>query len=345
MVFAIAVSDWLSASRSAFSISWAYLYPAHGSTSVSETQEQQLQPQRHARLLDPAIPHAIDGLDAVELRLEHLELPPDALDVRGDGVVVEHDVRRVHELLAVLHVAGMLREGVHDPELRQRKQHHLAVPLHLHAFGIERERAATNDLIVLVRLAQGIDAAEQRVHARAQVRQAQVLRQEVVGAEAQARHRVELAVARGEENDGQLGGQRPQLPAQLEAAFRLLGERDVDDREIRQPRGEGRHGGRAIAVSANRIAFARERRSVVVADGRLVFNDGDELLHGARKATGLVDAALAVLRERGSRSGAALPLFVRIEWRVATLSSRWCRLPAACEIDPCPLAARRLRAS
>ncbi len=101
-----------------------------------------------------------------KLRLEHLELPADALDVRGDGVVVEHDVRRVHELLAVLHVAGMLRERVHDPELRQRQQHHLAVPLHLHAFGIERERAAADDLIVLMRLAQGVDAPEQRVHAR-----------------------------------------------------------------------------------------------------------------------------------------------------------------------------------
>ena len=50
-----------------------------------------------------------------------------------------------------------------------------------------------------------------------------------------------------------------------------------------------------------------------VANGRLVFNDGDELLHGS-KATGSSVRALGI--ELTS------PLFVRIEWRVATLSSR-----------------------
>ena len=105
----------------------------------------------------------------------------------------------------------MLRERVHDPELGERQQHHLAVPLHLHALGVERERAAAHDLVVLVRAAQRIDAAEQRIHARAQVREAQVLGEEVVRAQPQARHRVELAVARGEKDDRQLGGERAQL--------------------------------------------------------------------------------------------------------------------------------------
>jgi len=63
------------------------------------------------------------------------------------------------------------------------------------------------------------------------VRQAQVLGEEVVRAEAQSRHRIELAVARGEKDDRQLRRQRAQLPAQLKAAFRLILQRDVDDRE------------------------------------------------------------------------------------------------------------------
>ena len=129
--------------------------------------------------------------------------------------------------------------------------------------------------------AQRVDAAEQRIHARDQVRQRQVLGEEIVGAEPQARHRVELAVARGEENDRQLGRQAAQLAAQLEAAFGFVLERDVDDGEVRQARGEGRHGLAAIRIAAHRVAFAREGRGVVVADGAFVFDDGDGLFHGS----------------------------------------------------------------
>ncbi len=129
--------------------------------------------------------------------------------------------------------------------------------------------------------AQRVDAAEQRVHARDEMRQRQILGEEIVGAEPQARHRVELAVARGQENDGQLGRQAAQFAAQLEAAFGFVFERDVDDREVGQPRGEGRHGVAAVRIAAHGITLAREGGGVVVADGAFVFDDGDGLLHGS----------------------------------------------------------------
>ena len=116
------------------------------------------------------------------------------------------------------------------------------------------------------------------------MREAQVLRQIVVGAEAQAGDGVELAVARGEKDDRQLGRHRAQLAAQLEAAFRLVAQADVDDGEIGQARAERVDRFLARAVRAHRIAVALERRRVVVADRGLVFDDGDDFLHAVRAA-------------------------------------------------------------
>ena len=52
--------------------------------------------------------------------------------------------------------------------------------------------------------------------------------------EAQTRHRIQLAVPRRQKDDGQLGRQRAQIAAQIEAALGLILEGDIDDREIRQ---------------------------------------------------------------------------------------------------------------
>src|SRR5262245_30056990 len=116
--------------------------------------------------LHPSIAHAVDGLHGVEARIERLELAAQALDMRGDGVVVEHDVGRVHELLAILDVAGMTRERVQYPELGQGKQHDLAVPLRLHPLGIESQRSTVQYLISFVWPAHCLHAPEQSVHPR-----------------------------------------------------------------------------------------------------------------------------------------------------------------------------------
>ncbi len=79
---------------------------------------------------------------------------------------------------------------------------------------------------------------------------------------------------------GNSGDKPAQLAAQLETAFGFVLERDVDDREVRQARGEGRHGVAAIRIAAHGITLAREGGGVVVADGAFVFDDGDGLFHG-----------------------------------------------------------------
>src|SRR5215470_9012982 len=190
-----------------------------GEPERSEAECEQLEAQRHGSggLFDPAVAHAVDGLQAVECWLDALELAPDALHVRGDGVVIEHHIGRIHELLTAAHVSGMAGERMHDPELGERQQHHPVVPLHLHALGIEGERSAPQDLTRAVGgPAQRVDTAEECVHARRQVREAQVLGEEIVCSEPQTRYGIELTIACGEKYDRQLGRECPQLPAQLE---------------------------------------------------------------------------------------------------------------------------------
>ena len=106
-----------------------------------------------------------------------------------------------------------------------------------------------------------------------------------------------------------------QLAAQLEAALGFVLERDVDDRQIRQARGEGRHGLAAIRIAAHRVSLAREGGGVVVADGAFVFDDGDGLFHGRRS---LSEREAAVRRR---------PHLVTFHPRCATKASR--RRPAA----------------
>src|SRR5579871_499811 len=110
----MASNDCRWPSRSALSISRAYWQPAHGNTSVarpssSSFSRSDMSDGGAAASLDPSIPHAVHRLDRVEARLERLELASNALHVRGDRVVVEHDVRRIHQLLPVLDVPGMAR--------------------------------------------------------------------------------------------------------------------------------------------------------------------------------------------------------------------------------------------
>ena len=70
-------------------------------------------------------------------------------------------------------------------------------------------------------------------HARHEMLQGDVLGQVVVSAEPQARYLVNLAVARRQEDDRQVGRARPQLAAQLEAPFGILAQPDIDDGEVR----------------------------------------------------------------------------------------------------------------
>jgi hypothetical protein len=126
------------------------------------------------------------------------------------------------------------------------------------------------------------EAPEQRGDARQQVRQADVLGQVIVGAEPQPGDRVEVAVARGQEDQRQARRAGAQLPAQLEAALGLRAEADVDDDEIGQARVEGVERLAPPPEGADPVTGAPERVGVVLADGGLVLDDGDVLAHGQR---------------------------------------------------------------
>src|SRR5690606_7559916 len=117
----------------------------------------------------------------------------------------------------------------------------------------------------------------------------------------QTGHGVELAVARRQENDRQLCRHRAQFAAQLEAALRLVAQADVDDGEVRQARAEGLDRLLAAAVRAHGVAVTLEGCGVVVADGGLVFDDGDQSFHAWRLESSTVKiAARALMRSAAS---------------------------------------------
>ena len=106
-----------------------------------QSQQQQLQAQRHGvalPLLDPAIAHAVDGLQRVELRIEPWNLR--RMRFTCEVMVLSSSTTFAASISCwrLRTWPGMARERVHDPELGQRQQHHLAVPLRLHALAVER---------------------------------------------------------------------------------------------------------------------------------------------------------------------------------------------------------------
>jgi len=124
---------------------------------------------------------------------------------------------------------------------------------------------------------QGLDAPKEGCDAGEQVLDTGAFGQIVVGAEPQARHRIELALASRKEDDGQLCRLRPQLAAQLEAALDLGSEADIDDHEIRKTVREAGERLLAAAVAGDAIAVAAQAGQVVVTNRALVLDDGYEL--------------------------------------------------------------------
>ena len=118
-------------------------------------------------------------------------------------VVVEHGLRRVHQLLAILDVARIARHRVHEPEFGERQSDRSVPPQDPHPVRVDLELAAPDPVLLRLRLLERIEAPEQCGDPRHQVRQADVFRQVIVRAEPQAAHGIELAVTRGQENDRQ----------------------------------------------------------------------------------------------------------------------------------------------
>src|SRR5690606_1129834 len=89
----------------------------------------------------PAVAGAVHGFDAVEVIGNGEELLADALDVRGHRGIVDHHLRLAHQLVATLHVTGMPRQRVHDPELGDGQRHLLPIPADAHALQLDAQLA------------------------------------------------------------------------------------------------------------------------------------------------------------------------------------------------------------
>src|SRR6056297_1080589 len=101
-------------------------------------------------------------------------------------------------------------------------------PVRLEAVGVQAQLAPLKDAVWAGGVGQRPCAAEQRGDPRQQVRQADVLGEVVIRAQSQARDGVEIAVARGEENQRQPRRAGPQFAAQFEAALGFVAQADVD---------------------------------------------------------------------------------------------------------------------
>ena len=150
-----------------------------------------------------------------------------------------------------------------------------AVPVRGQAQHVELERTALEDVFAGRRRSGEFAAAEQRGDARRQMRQARVLGQVVVGAQAQSGDDVEVAVARRQEDDRQRRRHRAQFPRQREAAVDVVAQADVDERQVGQPRAERGERVGAIGVRRDFVAVPAQRLRVVGADRGFVLDDRD----------------------------------------------------------------------
>ena len=231
------------------------------------------------------VAEAVDGLDRVEARIEVQELPAQPLDVAVDRALADVRVLGVallHELAARLDVAGMAGERLQEQELGDGQRHGGAVPLRGVALQIEDERAAAEDLVVVLfarrrarRRLEEREAPEQHADARHELAHRERLAEIVVRSELEAEDAVELVVLGGDEDDRERLGHRAQAAAELEAVH--AGHEDVEDDEIGQAlRGAERvPGGEAVGMLDDVVALAPQGEGDGFANVRLVVDDRD----------------------------------------------------------------------
>src|SRR6202035_3458617 len=117
-----------------------------------------------------AISDAIERFDLCEIVVDRLELLAQPLDVAVDGAVVDVDVLaigRIHQLVAILDVAGALRQRLKDQELGDGQLDVIALPGAEMPAGIERQQAADDRRLALavLALARQFAAPQQRADA------------------------------------------------------------------------------------------------------------------------------------------------------------------------------------
>src|SRR3546814_423876 len=162
---------------------------------------------RPALCLPVAVTDAIERFDLLEVVVDVAELLAQPLDVAVDGAVVDIDglaVGRIHQLVAVLHVARPLGQRLQDEELGDGQADALALPRAEMARRIQRQFAAHQRRLGRLAARGAVLAlfpAQQRADALAPPALREGLGAVVVGATAQAEALVDPLVLGGEEDD------------------------------------------------------------------------------------------------------------------------------------------------
>src|ERR1700682_1345136 len=112
------------------------------------------------------------------------------------------------------------------------------------------------------------------------MRQAHVLGQVIVRAEAQARDDVEVGIARRKKDDRQVRRQCAELAAKRKSAVDIVGQTDVDQGEVGQPGAKCTERFAAARIRGDFVALPFQYVRVVGAYDGLVLNDGDAAAHG-----------------------------------------------------------------
>ena len=97
------------------------------------------------------------------------------------------------------------------------------------------------------------------------MRQADVFRQVIVSAQAQTGDDIEVGIARRQENDGQRRRQRAQFAAQRKTAVDIVGQANIDQREIGKPSAKRDQRVASPAIRCNIVTMPAERIGDVVA--------------------------------------------------------------------------------
>ena len=90
----------------------------------------------------PAITHTVHRLDFVKRPIDHEEFLANALQVRGDRVVIHRKFRFAHELVAVFHMPRKFHQRMDHPKFRHRQLHALLFPEHRDLVDVQSKIAA-----------------------------------------------------------------------------------------------------------------------------------------------------------------------------------------------------------
>src|SRR6056297_2020883 len=239
--------------------------PSTTSASLEDFAPSTFYPDASTSLLFVvAIPDTIKRFDCREILVNHPHLLAKPLDVAVDRSVIDIYlivIGDVHQLIARLHEARALGEGLQQQELGDRQRDIPALPGYCVAQRVHPQFAAQQDLAGFARLALHIAgdhflAAQERADAFDQQALGERFLDVIVRPHAQAEDLVDLVVLRGEEDDRHRGF----LPDALEQIHPVHpGHLDVEHGHVRELLGESVQRGLPVVVGLDLETLGLER--------------------------------------------------------------------------------------